>query len=134
MNNIIRLSIVLAIVTLVAAFVLAEIYSVTKPRIELQKRAKTEAALRFVLPSAQVIVPNTSKVPVKDSDGNTLYEKDVINLYKGHHRIVIKFKMIEKRENGEKVWKYRPGSISVEQSYDPLWSFLKIPFLDFPLL
>jgi electron transport complex protein RnfG len=84
MNNIIRLSIVLAIVTLVAAFVLGEIYSVTKPRIELQKRAKTEAALRFVLPSAQVIVPNTSKVPVKDSDGNTLYEKDIINYYSGY--------------------------------------------------
>jgi electron transport complex protein RnfG len=81
MTNIIRLSIVLAIVTLVAAFVLAEIYSVTKPKIELQKLAKTEEALKFVLPTANIIVPNTNKIPVKDSKGKILYEKDVIDYY-----------------------------------------------------
>jgi electron transport complex protein RnfG len=81
MNNIIRLSIVLALVTLVAAFVLAEIYSVTKPQIELQKLAKTQEALNIVLPDAQRIIPNTNKVPVKDSEGKTLYEKDVIAYY-----------------------------------------------------
>jgi electron transport complex protein RnfG len=81
MNNIIRLSIVLALVTLVAAFVLAEIYSVTKPQIELQKLAKTQEALNIVLPDAQRIIPKTNKVPVKDSEGKTLYEKDVIAYY-----------------------------------------------------
>jgi electron transport complex protein RnfG len=81
MNNIIRLSIVLAIVTLIAAFVLAEIYSVTKPRIEMQKQAKTKEALKFVIPDAERIVPNTNKVPVKDSKGNILYQKDIISYY-----------------------------------------------------
>jgi len=81
MNNIIRLSIVLALVTLVAAFVLAEIYSVTKPQIELQKLAKTQEALNIVLPDAEQIIPKTNKVPVKDSEGKTLYEKDVIAYY-----------------------------------------------------
>ena len=81
MTNIIRLSVVLAIVTLVAAFVLAEIYRVTKPKIELQKLAKTEEALKFVLPTANLIVPNTNKIPVKDSEGKLLYEKDVIDYY-----------------------------------------------------
>ena len=81
MSNIIRLSMVLALVTLVAAFVLAEIYSVTKPQIELQKMAKTQEALNIVLPDAEQIIPKTNKVPVKDSEGNTLYQKDVIAYY-----------------------------------------------------
>ena len=82
MSNILRLSVVLTIITVVAAFVLAEIYSVTKPLIELQKQAKTQEALQFVLPDAQLMAAVTRKVPVKDGDGITLYEKEVIMYYR----------------------------------------------------
>lgn len=82
MSNILRLSIVLAIVTVVAAFVLAEIYSVTKPQIELQKQAKTQDALKFVLPDAMLLTEVTRKVPVKDGDGVTLYEKEEVVYYR----------------------------------------------------
>lgn len=82
MSNILRLSVVLTIVTVVAAFVLAEIYSVTKPQIELQKLAKTQDALQFVLPEAALMAAVTSKVPVKDGDGITLYEKEVVMYYR----------------------------------------------------
>jgi electron transport complex protein RnfG len=84
MTNILRLSIVLAVVTVIAAFVLAEIYSVTKPQIELQKLAKTREALNFVLPDAQILSPVTRKVPVKDGDGVTLYEKEEIMYYEAY--------------------------------------------------
>lgn len=84
MLNIIRLSIILASVTLVAAFVLAEIYSITKPRIEQQKEIKTQEALSYVLPEAQKIQPITQKIPVKDGKGNTLYEKEEIVYYKAY--------------------------------------------------
>ncbi len=83
MNNIFRLSFVLAIVTLIAAYVLAEIYSITKPQIERQKKAKTRAALNDVLQNVQ-FEPVMRKVPVKDSDGNVLYEKEVVEYYKAY--------------------------------------------------
>ncbi len=84
MSNIVRLSIVLAIVTLVAAFVLAEIYGVTKPRIEIQKKAKEHAALEFVLPQAKVMQPVTREVPVINDGGDTLYRKEVIEFYRAY--------------------------------------------------
>ena len=84
MNNIARLSIVLTIITLIAAFILAEIYKITKPRIELQKKAKTQEALGIVLPNAKVIISVDRKVPVKDSDGNVLYEREEVLYYKGY--------------------------------------------------
>ncbi len=84
MQNIIRLSIILALVTLVAAFVLAEIYSITKPKIELQKEIKTQEALSYVLPEAQNIQPITQRIPVKDGEGNTLYQKEEIVYYKAY--------------------------------------------------
>ena len=84
MQNIIRLSIILALVTLVAAFVLAEIYSITKPKIEQQKVVKTQEALSYVLPEAQKIQPITQKIHVKDGKGNTLYEKEEIVYYKAY--------------------------------------------------
>ena len=56
-------------------------------------------------------------------------DKDKINLYKGHHRIVIKFKMKEVKTGDSKRWSYVIDSTKVEQSYDPLWSRIKIPFL-----
>ncbi len=84
MNNIFRLSFILAIVTTIAAFVLAEIYQITRPQIEIQKQAKTKDALKYVLPDAQVIVPVTQKVPVKDKAGNVLYEKEVVRYYIGY--------------------------------------------------
>jgi electron transport complex protein RnfG len=83
MSNIVRLGIILSLITLVAAFVLAEIYSITKPRIELQKQAKTNIALNIVLPNAKVIQPVKRKVPVKDREGNVLFEKDEVIYYKG---------------------------------------------------
>ncbi len=84
MNNIFRLSFILAIVTTIAAFVLAEIYQITRPQIEVQKKAKTKEALKYVLPEAQVIVPVTQKVPIKDKAGNVLYEKEVVRYYIGY--------------------------------------------------
>jgi electron transport complex protein RnfG len=87
MNNILRLSIVLTIITLIAAFVLAEIYKITKPRIELQKLAKTQEALAIVLPEAKLLVPVNKKSPVKDSDGNVLYEKEEVLYYKGYAKM-----------------------------------------------
>ncbi|MFZ0389062.1 MAG: RnfABCDGE type electron transport complex subunit G [Calditrichia bacterium] len=81
MNNIFRLSIILAIVTAVAAYVLAEIYGVTKPQIELQKKAKTRQALNEVMAKADTIIPIIQQVPVTDSDGNVLYEKDRVAYY-----------------------------------------------------
>jgi electron transport complex protein RnfG len=82
MSHIIRLSIILAIVTFIAAWTLAEIYRITKPRIEFQKMAKTEAALKYVLPDVKIIRPMTQKVPIKDGKGQTLYEKDEIVYYR----------------------------------------------------
>ena len=37
MSNIVRLGIILSLITFIAALVLAEIYSITKPRIELPR-------------------------------------------------------------------------------------------------
>lgn len=84
MNNILRLSIVLTLVTVIAAFVLAEIYEITKPKIEIQKLAATNQALQFVLPDAKIISPVTMQVPVKDGDGNVLYEKERVVYYRGY--------------------------------------------------
>ncbi len=83
-SNIFRLSVILAIVTTVAAFVLAEIYSITKPRIEMQKQAKTQQALNFVLPNAKYIEPVNKKIPIKDGKGNVLYEKEEVLYYIGY--------------------------------------------------
>jgi electron transport complex protein RnfG len=82
MSDIFKLGTILALVTVTAAFVLAEIYGVTKPRIELQKHAKTLAALEYVIPQAQIIEPVSQKVAVKDKKGNTLYQRDEIIYYK----------------------------------------------------
>lgn len=84
MTNVFKLSFILAIVTLLAAYILGEIYSVTKPQIEIQKKAKTNEALKIVLPDAKVIVPIEEKVPVKDSKGNILYEKKEVLYYIGY--------------------------------------------------
>lgn len=84
MTNIFRLSAILMIVTIVAGFVLAKIYMVTKPQIELQKMAKTEEALRIVMPDAKLIVAVERKVPVKDNRGNVLYEKSVVEYYRAY--------------------------------------------------
>ncbi len=83
MTNVIRLSSILAIVTIISAYILAQIYGITKPLIEEQKKAKTQEALHEVLPDSKVIVPVVQKVPVKDNDGNVLYEKDEVLYYKG---------------------------------------------------
>ncbi len=84
MNNIFRLSVILTIVTVIAAFVLGEIYSITKPQIEIMKMAKTKEALQFVMPDARVISAVTQKVPVTDGEGHTLYEKDLVVYYRGY--------------------------------------------------
>jgi electron transport complex protein RnfG len=81
-KNILRLSIVMTIVSLISAFLLAELYSITKPRIEIQKMAKTMEALKLVLPDARVLVPVIKKIPVKDGEGNVLFEKEEIIYYR----------------------------------------------------
>lgn len=86
MSNLARLSIILAIVTAIAAFVLAEIYTITKPKIELQKKAKIRDALQKVLPEAGDISPVAREVPVKDDEGNILYTKQEVDFYKGYAR------------------------------------------------
>jgi electron transport complex protein RnfG len=82
MKNILRLSIIMTFVSLLSAFLLAELYSLTKPKIELQKMAKTMEALRLVQPAAKSLVPVTKKIPVKDSEGNVLFEKEEIIYYR----------------------------------------------------
>lgn len=52
MNNVIRFAIVLFIVNLIAASILAGVYSITKPEIEAQKRLTEEEALREVMPES----------------------------------------------------------------------------------
>jgi len=84
MKNILRLGIVMTIVSLLSAFLLAELYSITKPKIEIQKMAKTMEALKLVLPDAKVLVPVTKKIPVKDGEGNLLFEKDEIIYYQAY--------------------------------------------------
>ncbi|MBN2366597.1 MAG: RnfABCDGE type electron transport complex subunit G [Calditrichaeota bacterium] len=86
MSNIVRLGIVLAIVTLIAAFVLAEIYSVTKPRIEIQKKAKEREALDYVLPNAKVLEPVSKKIPIVNDEGDTLYQKEVVEYYRAYEK------------------------------------------------
>lgn len=86
MRNIVRLSVVMTIVTLLTSFLLAELYSITKPRIEIQKMAKTMEALKIVQPEAKVLVPVTRRVPVKDGKGNVLFEKDEVLYYKAFAR------------------------------------------------
>ena len=81
MKNILRLSIVMTIVSLLSAFLLAELYSITKPKIEIQKMAKTMEALKMVQPDARVLVPVTQKIPVKDGEGNILFDREVIIYY-----------------------------------------------------
>src|SRR4030043_1782989 len=81
MKNILRLSIVMTIVSLLSAFLLAELYSITKPKIEIQKMAKTMEALKMVQPDARVLVPVTQKIPVKDGAGNILFDREVIIYY-----------------------------------------------------
>jgi electron transport complex protein RnfG len=84
MNNILRLSVVMTIVTLLSAFLLAELYSITKPKIEIQKMAKTTDALKLVQPEAKVLVPVTQKIPVKDGEGNILFDREVIIYYRAY--------------------------------------------------
>ena len=83
MTNFIRLSTILTIVTAVAAFVLAEIYDITKPLIDIQKLAKTQEALSIVMPSAK-FKSVVQKIPVKDGKGKILYEKEEIMYYKAY--------------------------------------------------
>ncbi|GAB4336429.1 MAG: RnfABCDGE type electron transport complex subunit G [Calditrichia bacterium] len=82
MTNILRLSIILALVTVISSWILAEIYNVTKPAIELQKKAKTQAALKYVMPDADKIEPVEKMIPIKDNKGKVLYEKPVVEYYK----------------------------------------------------
>ncbi|MBU4311220.1 MAG: RnfABCDGE type electron transport complex subunit G [Candidatus Omnitrophica bacterium] len=50
MNNVLKFTLVLFLVNLVAASILAGVYTVTRPRIEDQKRLLQEKALREVMP------------------------------------------------------------------------------------
>ena len=84
MKNILRLGVIMTLVSLLTAFLLAELYSITKPKIELQKIAKTMEALRLVQPDAKSLVPVTKKIPVKDGNGNVLFEKEEIVYYKAY--------------------------------------------------
>ena len=52
MNQIIKFALVLGVICLIATLVLAVVYEVTKPKIEAQRRAEEEAALKMVMPDA----------------------------------------------------------------------------------
>ena len=52
MNNILRFALVLFIVNLVAASILAGVYYITKPKIELQEKLVREEALTKVMPES----------------------------------------------------------------------------------
>lgn len=55
MNNIIKPTIILAIIAFVAAFALSHIKTITYPNIQRQEREKQEAALRAVLPAGYAV-------------------------------------------------------------------------------
>jgi electron transport complex protein RnfG len=84
MNNILRLGFVMTIVSLLSAFLLAELYSITKPKIEIQKMAKTLEAIKIVQPDARALVPVTQNIPVKDGEGNILFNREVIIYYQAY--------------------------------------------------
>lgn len=52
MSNIFKFGLILALICLMATFVLAVTYEVTKPKIEEQQRLEEEAALKSILPEA----------------------------------------------------------------------------------
>lgn len=52
MNQIVRFGLVLGVICLIATLVLAVVYEITKPKIEAQRRAEEEAALKVVMPGA----------------------------------------------------------------------------------
>lgn len=61
MKEVIKFGGLLLLITGVAAGLLAYVDSLTKPKIEEQKRSKQEEALSWVLPQAKVIVPHSVK-------------------------------------------------------------------------
>jgi len=61
MKNIIKLSLILSCFCAVAAFSLAGVNKITKPRIELERKKAINNALQYVLPTAQTIKEN--KIP-----------------------------------------------------------------------
>jgi electron transport complex protein RnfG len=52
MNNTLRFAIVLFLVNLIAAFILAGVYGITKVKIDAQKSSTEEAALKEVMPES----------------------------------------------------------------------------------
>lgn len=70
MKDILKLGGILMLITVIAAAGLAAVYSVTKPRIEEQKRLALERALTVALPGAD----KRAIVPVV-KDGQVLYYK-----------------------------------------------------------
>lgn len=72
MKDIVKLGGLLMLITAIAATALAGIYSVTKPRIDLQKQLTLENALTIALPEAdsEAIIPVRS-----DSTGEVIYYK-----------------------------------------------------------
>lgn len=59
MNQLFRFGLILGIICLVATMVLAVTYEVTKPKIEAQLKKEEDAALREILPQADVFTPKT---------------------------------------------------------------------------
>ena len=70
MKDVFKLGLILLLVTAVAATGLAAVYSITKPRIELQKKLALERGLSIALPSAH----KNAIFPVVEND-QTLYYK-----------------------------------------------------------
>lgn len=84
MGKIIRLSIILAIITLISSFGLAKLYQVTKPQIELIKKQKLNDALKIVLPEAGDIVAVSQQIPVKDPSGKVVAHNEIVEFYIGY--------------------------------------------------
>lgn len=88
MKNILKFALVLFIVNLVAASVLAGVYYITKPKIELQEKLLREEALTKVMPES---VGNRLE-PVED-DGKISYWK----VFKGSDKRVRGYVFIAKK-------------------------------------
>ncbi len=83
MKEILRLGVILALITAIAAAGLAAVYSVTKPRIDEQKQKALQAALTEALPQspAQAIEPVETGGTVSYYVGYESPDKENINGY-----------------------------------------------------
>jgi len=83
-NRIIKPTLILGLVAFLAAFILAQVNTITKPKIEAQKKEKIKSSLKIVLPGYEKIIVKTIKIKGKDFSFWQGEKKVVENLTKGY--------------------------------------------------